>query len=152
MSGTDDAGGGVMLRAFVEADWATMGPERLTAKLGSYACLHSYALAPAVRQQQRQRQRQQSFPEPVQETWCQRYPLFPRLLFVLGRRRPTGVETRIHALRAAARDITLTGFPREVPVLAAAMTDLLRHVPTTPVWRPVHDLDHRVDWMHDRHP
>ncbi|MFE2280018.1 replication-relaxation family protein [Streptomyces sp. NPDC059454] len=142
----NDVGGGVMLRAFVEVDRATMGPERLAAKLGSYARLHSYAPAPAARQ------RQQPFPEPVQETWRQRYPLFPRLLFVLDGTGPTGVETRIHALRTAARDLALAGFLREVPVLAAPMTDLLHHGLTAPVWRPIHDPDHRVDWMHTRHP
>ncbi|WP_243762160.1 replication-relaxation family protein [Streptomyces sp. Tu 3180] len=65
------AKGGVMLRAFVEVDRATMGPERLAAKLTSYARLHNYTPAPAARQ------RQQPFPEPAQETWRQRYPLFP---------------------------------------------------------------------------
>ncbi|MDH6436123.1 hypothetical protein M2158_004663 [Streptomyces sp. SAI-144] len=34
--------GGPMLRAFVEVDRATMGPERLATKLTSYARLHSY--------------------------------------------------------------------------------------------------------------
>ena len=38
----NDVRGGVMLRAFVEVDRATMGPERLAAKLGHYARLHSY--------------------------------------------------------------------------------------------------------------
>lgn len=40
--------GGVMLRAFVEVDRATMGPERLAAKLTAYARLHRYAPAPAA--------------------------------------------------------------------------------------------------------
>ncbi|MEU0947228.1 replication-relaxation family protein [Streptomyces canus] len=34
--------GGSMLRAYVEVDRATMGPERLAAKLTAYARLHSY--------------------------------------------------------------------------------------------------------------
>src|SRR4051794_37630015 len=38
----------------------------------------------------------------VQEDWWRRYP---RLLFVLDGTSPTGVETRISALRAAARDV-----------------------------------------------
>ncbi|MFF9221754.1 replication-relaxation family protein [Streptomyces viridosporus] len=156
-TGTDDAGGagdtegtrgGVMQRAFIEVDRATMGPERLAAKLGAYARLHSYAPAPAARP------RQQPFPEPMQETWRQRYPLFPRLLFVLDGTGRAGVETRIHALRAAARDIALAGFLREVPVLAVPLADLLRHGPAAPVWQPIPGTDHgqRVDWMHTRHP
>ncbi|MFF9488498.1 replication-relaxation family protein [Streptomyces sp. NPDC014676] len=127
--------GGVMLRAFVEVDRATMGPERLAAKLSSYARLHSYAPVPVVRQ------RQPPFPEPAQETWRQRYPLFPRLLFVLDGTSSTGVETRINALRAATRGHELAAFLREVPVLAAPMTDLLQHGPTAPIWRPTHDPD-----------
>ncbi|WP_179167240.1 MULTISPECIES: hypothetical protein [unclassified Streptomyces] len=135
-----------MPRAFVEVDRATMGPERLAAKLNSYALLHNYAPTPAVRQ------RQQPFPEPAQETWRQRYPLFPRLLFVLNGTGPAGVENRVHALRTAARDVSLAGFLREVTVLTASMTDLLQHGPTAPIWRPVHDPDQRVDWMHTPHP
>ncbi|MFC9165474.1 replication-relaxation family protein [Streptomyces fungicidicus] len=141
-----DARGGVMLRAFVEVDRATMGPERLAAKLTAYARPHSYAPLPAVRQ------RQQPFPEPVQETWRQRYPLFPRLLFVRDSTGPAGVETRISALRAAARGPELAPFLRDVPILAAPLTDLLHHGPTAPVWRPVTHPDQRVDWIHTRHP
>ncbi|MGC2997230.1 replication-relaxation family protein [Streptomyces sp. G35A] len=142
----DDVRGGVMLRAFVEVDRATMGSERLAAKLGSYARLHSYAPVPAVRQ------RQQPFSEPIQEGWRQRYPLFPRLLFVLDGTGPAGVETRISALRAATRGHELAAFLREIPVLATPMTDLLQHGPAAPVWRPVQEPDHRVDWMHTPHP
>ncbi|MFF9222105.1 replication-relaxation family protein [Streptomyces viridosporus] len=145
-SGAEGTRGGVMLRAFVEVDRATMGPERLAAKLTAYARLHQYAPTPAARP------RQQPFPEPAQETWRQRYPLFPRLLFVLDGTGPAGIITRIHALRAATRDIALAGFLREVPVLAAAMTDLLHHGPAAPVWHPIPGTDHgqRVGWMHNR--
>ncbi|MGV4892224.1 replication-relaxation family protein (plasmid) [Streptomyces viridosporus] len=152
VDGADGAGdtegtrGGVMLRAFVEVDRATMGPERLATKLGTYARLHRYAPAPAARP------RQQPFPEPMQESWRQRYPLFPRLLFVLDGTGPAGVTTRIHALRAAARDIALAGFLRDVPVLAAPLADLLQHGPAAPVWHPIQESDHRVGWMHTRHP
>ncbi|MER5995470.1 replication-relaxation family protein [Streptomyces viridosporus] len=143
-SDTEGTRGGVMLRAFVEVDRATMGPERLAAKLTAYARLHQYTPAPAARP------RQQPFPEPVQETWRQRYPLFPRLLFVLDGTGPAGVTTRIHALRAAARDIALAGFLREVPVLAAPLADLLQHGPAAPVWHPIPGPDHgqRLGWMH----
>ncbi|MEV5645739.1 hypothetical protein AB0L67_37350 [Streptomyces flaveolus] len=84
------------------------------------------------------------------ESWRRRYPLFPRLLFVLDATGPTGIHTRLKALQAAARDVALAGFLREVPVLAAAMTDLLQHGPAAPVWHPVTDPDQRVDWMHTR--
>lgn len=42
-------GGGGLLWAFVEVDRATMGPERLAAKLTVYARLHRYAPAPVAR-------------------------------------------------------------------------------------------------------
>ncbi|MBT3155396.1 hypothetical protein HTV45_31900 [Streptomyces sp. CHD11] len=98
------------------------------------------------------RQRQQPFPEPIQETWRQRYPLFPRLLFILDGTGPAGIHARISALRAATRAHDLAAFLREVPVLATPMTDLLLHGPTAPIWRPVQNPDQQVDWMHTRHP
>lgn len=64
---------------------------------------------------------------------------------------PAGVTTRLQALDAAVRDIALAGFLRDVPVLAAPMTDLPRHGPAAPVWHPVTDPDQRVGWMHTRH-
>ena len=136
--------GGMMLRALVEVDRATMGPERLTAKLTAYARLHRYTPTPVARQ------RQQPSPEPTQENWRQRYPLFPRLLFVLVGTGPAGITARLHAIRITTRDITLAGFLRKVPVLATSLTDLLQHGPATPVWRPIQEPDHRVDWMHTR--
>jgi hypothetical protein len=85
-----------------------------------------------------------------EEDWRRRYPLFPRLLFVLDGTGPAGVATRLKALQAAARGLGQAALLRDVPVLAAAMTDLLQHGPTAPVWHPVTHPDHRVDWMHTR--
>ncbi|CAL9654512.1 hypothetical protein SUDANB176_06739 [Streptomyces sp. enrichment culture] len=133
----------VMLRAFVEVDRATMGPERLAAKIHAYARLHQYVPTPPPGTRHRP-----ATQEPAREDWRRRYPLFPRLLFVLDSTGPVGIETRIHALGAAARDVTLAGFLREVPVLAAPMTDLLHHGPAAPIWHP----DHKVGWAHSRHP
>ncbi|WP_078917452.1 replication-relaxation family protein [Streptomyces sp. NRRL S-813] len=73
-----EGGEGAMLRAFVEVDRATMGPERLAAKLNSYARLYHYVPAPAPGKRQRL-----AFQEPLQEEWRRHYPLFPWLLFVL---------------------------------------------------------------------
>ncbi|WP_432164119.1 replication-relaxation family protein [Streptomyces tendae] len=144
--GADSSGGGdggSMLRAFVEVDRATMGPERLAAKLGAYARLHQYipASPPGTR-------RPQAVPE---ESWRRRYPLFPRLLFVLDGTGPAGIHTRLKALQAAARQPALAALLRDVPVLAAPMTDLLRHGPAAPVWQPIGGPDQRVGWMHTRH-
>ncbi|MGW4823230.1 replication-relaxation family protein [Streptomyces sp. NPDC004227] len=90
--GSQDGDGGSMLRAFVEVDRATMGPERLAAKLPVYERLYRYV--PAVPG------RRPTFQEPVLEEWRRRYPLFPRVLFVLDGTGPAGVENRISALRA----------------------------------------------------
>ncbi|MGW3036453.1 hypothetical protein ACWDCB_35230 [Streptomyces sp. NPDC001178] len=65
---------------------------------------------------------------------------------------PAGVDNRIRALRAAARDLVQPGFVHQVPILAAPLTDLLRNGPSAPVWCPVQDPDQRVSWTHSRHP
>ncbi|MCW8122473.1 hypothetical protein ACN6K6_001118 [Streptomyces violaceoruber] len=52
-----------------------MGLERLAAKLGAYARLHQYSSAPSPGGR-----RTLAVQE---ESWRRRYPLFPRLLFVL---------------------------------------------------------------------
>ncbi|WP_405953445.1 replication-relaxation family protein [Streptomyces phaeochromogenes] len=129
---------GSMLRAFVEVDRATMGPERLAAKLTAYARLHGYV--PSVPG------RRPTIQEPALEDWRRRYPLFPRLLFVLDGTGPAGVKTRIRALRAAARELAAFSFLHDVPVLAAQLTDLLRDGPSAPVWRPVQDPAQLVAW------
>ncbi|MCL7429794.1 replication-relaxation family protein [Streptomyces sp. YS415] len=137
--------GGSMLRAFVEVDRATMGPERLAAKLPAYARLHAHIPTPPPGQ------RRQAFgQEPPQEEWRRRYPLFPRVLFVLDGTGPAGIETRIDALHATARGLSQIAFRRDVIVLAAALVDLLRDGPAAPVWRPVDAPDQRVSWMHPR--
>ncbi|MGW4562229.1 replication-relaxation family protein [Streptomyces sp. NPDC004561] len=140
--------GGSMLRAFVEVDRATMGPERLAAKLGAYARLHAYVPTPVARPRPTFAQ------QPPAEEWRRRYALFPRLLFVLDGTGPTGITTRIHALHAATKALALSSFLHTVPVLAAAMTDLLQHGPSAPVWHPIDvpDQDHKVGWMQSRRP
>lgn len=120
---------GVMLRAFVEVDRATMGPERLAAKLAAYARLHRYTPAPSVGRRVPA--------EPPVEDWRRHYPLFPRLLFVPDGTGPAGIEARVSALHAASHDIALTGLLRTVPVLTAPLVDLLRNGPAQPIWRPV---------------
>ncbi|MFE1925985.1 replication-relaxation family protein [Streptomyces asoensis] len=138
-----DGGDGAMLRAFLEVDRATMGPERLAAKLGAYARYHRYVPVPAGGGRRRT-------VEAVQgggEEWRRRYPLFPRLLFVLDATGPAGIDNRVRALHAADVDTAVASFLREVTVLAAPMTDLLQHGPAAPVWRPIRDPECRVGWM-----
>ncbi|MEU3620767.1 hypothetical protein ABZ725_52360 [Streptomyces sp. NPDC006872] len=118
-----------------------MGPERLAAKLTAYERLHRYV--PVVPG------RRPTVQEPAVEEWRRRYPLFPRLLFVLDGTGPAGVENRISALRAGAG--LLARFPYDVPVLVAPLADLVQHGPSAPVWRPVHDPGRRVRWTESGH-
>ncbi|KOV69039.1 hypothetical protein ADL00_11640 [Streptomyces sp. AS58] len=138
----DDGDGGVMLRAFVEVDRATMGPERLAAKIAAYARLHTYTPVPVARPRPAFHQ------EPAVEDWRRRYPVFPRLLFVLDGTGPAGITNRITALHAAIQQPAPAGLVRDIPVLAAPLVDLLRDGPAATVWRPAHDPDQRVSWMH----
>ncbi|MFJ8034638.1 replication-relaxation family protein [Streptomyces sp. NPDC096032] len=137
--GTNDSEGGAMLRAFVEVDRATMGPERLAAKLGAYARLLSYVPQPVGRRPTL---------EASQEEWRRRYPLFPRLLFILDGTGPTGITTRIQALHAASKHPAVDVLLRTIPVLAAPLTDLRHHGPAAPIWHPIQHPDRRVSWMH----
>ncbi|MFE0512870.1 replication-relaxation family protein [Streptomyces sp. NPDC058964] len=139
--------GGTMLRAFIEVDRATMGPERLAAKLTTYARLHDYVPAPLPG-----RPRTTAGQQLQEEDWRRRYPLFPRLLFVLDGTGPAGVDHRIRALRAAASELALSSFLRDVPVLVAALVDLLRNGPSAPVWRLIQNPNQRVGWSQSRHP
>ncbi|MFI5681900.1 hypothetical protein [Streptomyces cellulosae] len=83
--------------------------------------------------------------------WRRHCPLFPRVLFVLDGTGPAGIDTRIRALHAAARDLAPSGFRRDVS-LAAPRVDLLRDGPSAAVWRPVRDPDRRVSWSGPQYP
>ncbi|MEU9917778.1 replication-relaxation family protein [Streptomyces sp. NPDC051001] len=135
-----DLGGGQgwsMLRAFVEVDRATMGPERLASKIHAYQRLYEYVPAMAGRPRAGQ--------EPPEEAWQRRYRRFPRLLFVLDGTGPTGVENRITALAAGA-SLTRPAFRANVPMLAASLTDILRDGPSAPVWRPLTAPEQQASW------
>jgi hypothetical protein len=75
-----------------------------------------------------------------------RYPLFPRVLFVLDGTGPAGIDNRISALHAGAK-LARADFLRGVPMLAASLTDLLRDGPSAPVWRPLTDPGQQVSWI-----
>ncbi|WP_327188292.1 hypothetical protein [Streptomyces sp. NBC_01334] len=76
-----------MLRAFLEVDRATMGPERLASKLRAYARLHQYVPTPVGRRRTMEAVRG------GEEEWRRHYPLFPRLLFVLDAAGPPASTT-----------------------------------------------------------
>ncbi|MFI2292946.1 replication-relaxation family protein [Streptomyces niveus] len=138
--------GNAMLRAFVEVDRATMGPERLAAKLTAYARLHRYIPGPTPGR------RPHINAHSTQEVWRQRYPLFPRLLFVLDGTGPTGINNRISALCALKSNPAVNNLLLHVPALAAPLTDLREQGPTAPIWRPIRDPAQHVGWTHTLHP
>ncbi|MES5825481.1 replication-relaxation family protein [Streptomyces sp. RG80] len=133
----DDGEGWSMLRAFVEIDRATMGPERLASKIHAYQRLYEYVPVPVGRPRGGQ--------QPLEQAWQRRYRKFPRLLFVLDATGPTGVANRISAL-AAGVGLAGPGFRAEVPMLAASLTDLLRDGPSAPVWRPLTNPEQQTSW------
>ncbi|MEU6496900.1 replication-relaxation family protein [Streptomyces sp. NPDC046984] len=126
-----------MLRAFVEVDRATMGPERLAAKISAYERLYRHVPVTVGRPRP-------GSEIPVEE-WRRRYPVFPRVLFVLAGTGPTGIDNRISALHAGAK-LTQADFLRDVPMLATSLTDVLRDGPSAPVWRPLTDPGKQVSW------
>ncbi|MDQ1041596.1 hypothetical protein QFZ75_008098 [Streptomyces sp. V3I8] len=136
--------GGAMVRAFVEVDRATMGPERLAAKVAAYARLHRYVPVPGGRHRG---YGTQLATQQGPEAWRKRYPVFSRVLFVLDHVGPAGVEHRGRALRATTQETVPDRFLRNVPVLSVPMADLLREGPSAPVWRPAHDPDRKVSWL-----
>lgn len=82
-----DARGGVMLRAFVEVDRAPRDPNTSPPN-----CPPTHASTVTRRARTRGPAAATTFPEPVQETWRQRYPRFPRLLFILDSTGPALME------------------------------------------------------------
>ncbi|MFE9687766.1 replication-relaxation family protein [Streptomyces sp. NPDC006285] len=119
--------GGAMLRAFVEVDRATMGPERLAAKVGTYARLYRYIPVPGGRYR---RYGTQPAAQQAPEAWRKRYPIFPRLLFVLDATGPAGIEHRVRALRAVP--MLRESRPPEAYTWAytAVMSDAMIRVPS----------------------
>ncbi|WP_404200050.1 hypothetical protein [Streptomyces tauricus] len=75
----------------------------------------------------------------AEEAWKQRYPLFPRLLFILDGTGPASIEHRVRALHAAAQDTVVLSFPHQVPIL---------HLATRPEHRPESQLvTHSADQL-----
>ncbi|MEU9736477.1 replication-relaxation family protein [Streptomyces sp. NPDC048002] len=116
------------LRAFVELDRTTMSSERLAVKLIEYARLFQYEAQPVGR-------RRQATTGPA---WLRRYPVFPRVLFILTGASRTRLENRISDLQAmTAQHPLVAALAQEVPLGAAVLEDLEQHGPTQPVWTPL---------------
>ncbi|MFD5575241.1 replication-relaxation family protein, partial [Streptomyces cadmiisoli] len=111
--GREHGEGGVMLRAFVEVERATMGPERLAAKVAAYARLLTYTPVPVARPGQPSsrslRWRTGGAATRSSRGCC----------FVLDGTGPAGIDNRITALHAATRQPALAGFLRDIPSFIA---------------------------------
>jgi hypothetical protein len=103
-----------MLRAFVEVDRATMAPNASPRKSARMpACTHTRpCLSRGSGWRARSRRRRNGSGA----------TLFPRVLFILDGTGPTGIDTRIRALHAAARDLAPSDFRRDVHVLDALLS------------------------------
>ncbi|MFE1437130.1 replication-relaxation family protein [Streptomyces sp. NPDC058739] len=119
------------LRAFIEIDRATMSSERLATKLIDYARLHTYQPQPTGRH----RNPQPASPGPG---WLRRYPVYPRILFILTGAPTRTLNNRIHDLQAMTREHPhVAALAREVPLGAAVLEDLETHSPRADIWTPL---------------
>ncbi|MFF8775290.1 replication-relaxation family protein [Kitasatospora sp. NPDC015120] len=115
-------------RAFVEVDRGTMASEKLAAKLIGYARFHEHHPVPA-------HLRRTSYSQSVLPAWQQRYPAFPRLLFVLADTGEQAARRRVRDLQALA-----DGHPMVARMLmtvkagVARLADLEEHGPGAAVW------------------
>ncbi|WAZ26947.1 replication-relaxation family protein [Streptomyces cinnabarinus] len=116
------------LRAFIEVDRTTMSGERLAVKLIEYARLFHYEAQPAGR-------RRQASTGPA---WQRRYPVFPRVLFVLTGAPRARLENRTNDLQAMVTHHPLVaGLARQARLGAAVLEDLEQHGPTHDLWTPL---------------
>ena len=116
------------LRAFLEIDRTTMGSERLAAKLIDYARLFRYETPTVGR-------RRPSTPGPA---WLRRYPVFPRVLFVLTGAHRGRLNNRINDLQEMAQQHPLVASLRpEVPLGATVLEDIEESGPSAAVWVPL---------------
>jgi hypothetical protein len=115
------------LRAFVEVDRATMGAERLAAKLIEYARLWAYEPQPVGRHRQARG-----------PGWLRWYPAFPRVLFVLTGAGRRAMDNRISDLKSMVTHHPLVAeMACDVPLGAAVLEDIEEHGATGQAWVPL---------------
>lgn len=118
------------LRALIEVDRATTSSERLATKLIDYARLHTYTPVPQGR-----RLTQATSTAPA---WQRRYPLFPRILFILTGAGPRTLTHRIQDLQAmTAEHPAVTHLAKHIPLGAAVLEEMEGRGPSGPVWTPL---------------
>ncbi|WP_329485014.1 hypothetical protein OG618_00180 [Kitasatospora sp. NBC_01246] len=119
-----------------------MGGPRLAAKLNAYARYWATAPLPAGMRA--------GTIEAVQggrkPLWERRYPVFPRLLFVLTGTGQTGFANRATDLETAARTPYVARMLRTVAAGVAKPEDLEADGPGADNWWPLSDLDDGPPW------
>ncbi|SEO89448.1 replication-relaxation family protein [Actinacidiphila rubida] len=129
----DEADRRMLLTYFLEVDRATMGPARLADKVRAYARYLTYVPAPAAG-----RSRGTAPSSPGTEAWRERYPVFPRLLFVLTGATDVGLRRRIDDLRSlAAADPRLRRSSARLIAGATTLQLLQDHGPWEPIVTPI---------------
>ncbi|MFE1776392.1 replication-relaxation family protein [Streptomyces sp. NPDC059008] len=117
-----------LLTLFIEVDRTQMTVARLAHKLHAYAAYHSYTPQPANRAARKN--------PTTRPAWRSRYPLYPRVLFVLTGASPARLKRRIADLRslaAADHDLTAAGIRAGVTTL----DELRERGPFAPIFTPV---------------
>lgn len=131
--------GRTLLRAFVEVDRATESSERLASKVITYARFHNHVPLSG---------RRGSVDSSGIAPWQRKYPVFPRLLFVLTGAGPRALANRVADLRAMVCEHPLTErFADEVPIGAAILEEMEEHGPSAAVWWPLDGRPGRSSWM-----
>ncbi|MGW2542534.1 replication-relaxation family protein [Kitasatospora sp. NPDC001574] len=122
-----------LYRAFVEVDRGTMASEQLASKLIAYARFHEHHPVPA-------HLRRTSHSLSVLPAWQQRYPAFPRLLFVLADTGERAARQRMRDLQSvAAAHPMVTRMLMTVKAGTARLADLEEHGPNAAVWHTLDD-------------
>ncbi|MBO8203148.1 replication-relaxation family protein [Streptomyces smyrnaeus] len=125
-----------LLRAFVEIDRATESPERLAAKILTFARFY------------RHRPSQRGSKSCGVPAWQELYPRFPRVLFVLSNAGPRAQYQRITDLQMLARQHPLAStFAAEVPLGVAVLEEMEKDGPSADVWVPLARSGGRCGWM-----
>ncbi|MFI5634692.1 replication-relaxation family protein [Streptomyces sp. NPDC051664] len=124
----------MLLTFMVEVDRSTMSIARLAAKLHAYARYATYTPQPSPAA----RGRQSASGGLVQEAWRERYPAFPRILFVLTGAPPKVLARRAADLRAlAAADPRIARAVNRIQVGVTSLELLQAHGPFAPIFTPV---------------
>ncbi|MFF0337873.1 replication-relaxation family protein [Streptomyces fimicarius] len=124
----------MLLTFMVEVDRTTMSIARLAAKLHAYARYATYVPQPSPAA----RGRQPASGGLVQEAWRERYPAFPRILFVLTGAPPQVLARRAADIRAlAAADPRITRAASRIQVGVTSLELLQFHGPFAPIFTPV---------------